>query len=77
MNLTEIEGRVAALRESLEQDALDAIWDDSWALGCWGSQIRHEIDEVEGAYGYASLHSKARIAAITDMLTGEYACGNL
>jgi hypothetical protein len=77
MNLTEIEGRVAALKESLAIDAVDAIWDDSFALGQLGKRIRGEIHTDGESYDYACDMSKHTITAIVDTLVGEYACGNL
>ena len=77
MNLKEIEGRVEALQAGLELDAVDAIWDDSFALGKWGKEIRRDIDAREGCYEYAGPLSKQRIRAIVSLLLGEYACGNI
>jgi len=77
MNLKEIENRVEALKESLAVDAVDVIWDDSFALGKFGKQIRREIATDGESYDYACEMSKHTISAIVGTLCGEYACGNL
>jgi len=77
MNLQEIESRVEALNASLKIDAVDAIYEDSFALGMFGKQIQHEIAGHEGCFAYARPSSKVRISAIVSRLVVEYACGSI
>jgi len=74
MNLQEIKSRVEALKASLKIDAVDAIYEDSFALGYFGNQIQHEIAGHEGCFAYARTSSKARIEAIVNMLVNEGEC---